>query len=549
MLSLLIFLPIPAIVMILLLAKKQEEYYKYIAAFTVTAQLLLAVYLYVAYANGIIFSEQFNWVNLSLGAFGHLSVEYYLLLDGINVSMVLLSGIVLCVGVFASWNVKNHLKGYFTLYLLLSMTIFGCFLAWDLFLFFLFFEFMLLPMYFLIGIWGGERKEYASIKFILYTLFGSVFILIAIIALYFCVIDPVQTATLMGSEFSVDQIQALLNEGKIPQENLVHTFNLKYIFDANNYIPGSLLSRGSDALLFGVEARMLMFVFLLFGFLIKLPAVPFHTWLPDAHVEASTPVSVVLAGVLLKVGAYGLIRIAFGIFPDAAFDAAWYIGLIGVVSIIYGAMNAIAMVDFKKMIAYSSVSHMGFVLLGLASFTVEGMNGTIYQMFSHGILAALLFLIAGVLYDRTSTRLIENFRGLATKMPVYVSFVTIAFFASFGMPGFSGFIAELLILLGAFNAEAVNGAIPSWMAMVALLGVLLGAVYFLWAMQRMFFGKFWIKRGVSWNMSTFDLTQRELLMMLPLAVLAVVFGFFPSLLTEVIGSSVADLITKINPLP
>ncbi|MFL5728903.1 MAG: NuoM family protein, partial [Cytophagaceae bacterium] len=316
------------------------------------------------------------------------------------------------------------------------------------------------------------------------------------------------------------------------------------MMDPGNYIPGSLMHAFSETRIWGVGVRHLAFLSIFIGFAIKMPSVPFHTWLPDAHVEAPTPVSVVLAALLLKVGAYGIIRIAYPVFPEGAAYYAKWIALLGVISIIYGAFNALAMKDLKKLIAYSSVSHMGFVLLGIASLTVEGMNGAIYQMFSHGILTSMLFLIVGVLYDRTHDRTIENYRGLASRMPNYTIVVTVAFFASLGLPGFSGFIAELFVLLGAFHSHTLNGFVPRWMAVVAVSGILIGAGYYLWTLQKMFFGKFWIKTPKYYE-ALQDLSKRELIMLVPLIIAAILFGLFPGLLFDLVSPSVSDLISFI----
>src|SRR5690606_25814266 len=248
----------------------------------------------------------------------------------------------------------------------------------------------------------------------------------------------------------------------------------------------------------GVPARLVGFIVLFIAFAIKVPIVPLHTWLPDAHVEAPTPISIILAGILLKIGGYGIIRICYSIFPDMAALTNWWLALIGIVSIIYGALNALAQKDLKRMIAYSSVSHMGFVLLGVASLTAEGVSGAIFQMISHGFLSAALFFMVGVLYDRVHDRYIYNFRGLASIMPKYTAYVAIAFFASLGLPGFSAFIGEAFVIIGAFNAESMATGIPRWMAIAGSIGILLSAAYFLWTLQRMFFGQTRLQGGVAW---------------------------------------------------
>ncbi|CAN5232681.1 NADH-quinone oxidoreductase subunit M [soil metagenome] len=565
LLSFLIFIPLVASLIVVSIPENLKHVYKYIAFTAVLFQLFIALYIYFHFTgqpgtgtgvnieNDFLFSEKISWINMDLGMLGKLSIDYFLAVDGLSVSLVLLATFVLLIGVISSWGIRDKLKGYFALYLLLSSSVVGCFIALDFFLFYLFFEFMLLPMYFLIGLWGGPRREYASIKFFLYTLAGSIFILIAIIALYLSVIDPAKTVLEIGlasSPFDVttemlSEVQSRLSANQINPENMVHTFNMISMTDSRNFIPGSLLSLIENASMGGVSLRLWIFLALFIGFMIKLPAVPFHTWLPDAHVEAPTPISVVLAGILLKIGGYGLIRTAFSIFPEGVHHFSWWIGLIGIISIIYGAMNALAMSDLKKLIAYSSVSHMGFVMLGLASLTVEGVNGAIYQMFSHGIITSMLFLITGVLYERTHDRKIENYGGLAQVMPYFTVVVVMAFFASLGLPGFSGFIAELLVFLGSFKSASVNELLPRWMAILATSGLILSAAYYLWTLQRMFFGKLYIRKA-DWKKQLTDLTAREYLMFIPLLIASIAFGIFPHLLLNIIGGSVNRFVVMTN---
>ena len=557
LLSIILFLPLLAGLILLGIPARFTHAGRWLALVASLLQLLFASVLWagfktgagapvgVALESGYQFLEKADWFTLELGSLGKMAVQYLVGVDGLSVTMVWLSAFVLLIGAISSWNIRENTKGYFLLYLLLSCSVVGCFVALDLFLFYLFFEFMLLPMYFLIGMWGGPRREYASIKFFLYTLFGSLFILVVMIGLYVSVIDPVATGIQVGllsagelSPAAISRVQVLMSHGEFASSQLVHTFNMVHMMDVNNYIPGSLLSLGA-AEVWGQPLRLVAFLALFIGFAIKLPAVPLHTWLPDAHVEAPTPISVVLAGILLKIGAYGLIRIGYSIFPEGALHYAWLVAGVGVLSIIYGAFNALAQHDLKKLIAYSSVSHMGYVLLGLAVLTPEGVSGAVFQMFSHGLISPLLFLIAGVLYDRTHDRIIENYGGLAFKMPAYTVVVVIAFFASLGLPGFSGFIAEMLVFLGSFKGAAHYQLIPYWMVVVATIGLLLGATYYLWTLQRMFFGRYYI-RNTEMEAHMTDLQPREYLMMVPLVVGIILFGIMPGLFLDVINGSVSE---------
>ncbi|AHM62188.1 proton-translocating NADH-quinone oxidoreductase subunit M [Flammeovirgaceae bacterium 311] len=542
LLSLLIFVPLLAALVLLLIPARLSDAGRWVALIATAIQILLAVALWAGFRSGAgapagVFSpqgyqfvEKLEWFSLPLGEIGYLSADYFVGVDGLSVALVLLAAIVMFIGVISSWTIHQHQKGYFLLYLLLSSTVVGCFVALDLFLFYLFFEFMLLPMYFLIGMWGGPRRAYASIKFFLYTLAGSLFILIAIVGLYISGIDPVATAAHAGVD-SAARVQLMLQEGSLNTRDMVHTFNMLYLMEPGNLIPGSLLSLQGGGAIWGHSVRLLAFLALMLGFAVKLPAVPVHTWLPDAHVEAPTPVSVVLAAILLKIGGYAILRIPYSLFPEGAIYYAPLVAGVGVLSILYGAFNALAQADLKKMIAYSSVSHMGYVLLGLAALTVEGVSGALYQMFSHGLISAALFLLVGVLYDRTHNRMIDNYGGLARRMPAFTVAVTITFFASLGLPGFSGFIAEALVFFGAFRSPSANGLLPYWMVIIAMLGLIITAAYYLWTLQRMFFGQFFV-RELHWEGSLTDLTPREYFLLVPLLAGMLVLGLFPNLLLD-----------------
>jgi NADH-quinone oxidoreductase subunit M len=420
------------------------------------------------------------------------NIHYKLGIDGLSVPLVLLSTFVCVLSCIASWNIDKMTKGYFALFLFLETGILGVFLSLDFFLFYVFFEVSLLPMYFLIGIWGGPRKEYAAIKFFLYTLVGSIGLLIVLIACY------------------------------------LYTGSFDLIA-----LPGLLRARfGALGDLYGLGK--VFFVLLMFGFLIKVPAVPVHTWLPDAHVEAPTPMSMILAAILLKLGGYGIFRVAYPLFPDAG-KALWLVfAIVGVVSIIYGALCAMAQTDFKKLVAYSSVSHMGLVTLGAAVMTPAGVNGAIFMMVAHGVTSAMMFFIVGVVYERAHHRELSRFGGLATTMPVYTGFSTVACMANLGLPALCGFVGEFLVLVGAFQAArpdsiliqghyATTGQIYT-VAVIACFGVVLTAGYMLWTIQRVFFGP---ERPEYKAFPEVD--GRELTVLTPLAVMALLLGVMPAL--------------------
>jgi NADH-quinone oxidoreductase subunit M len=492
--------------------------------------------------------EKRDWISLKLGAFGALSIDYLVGVDGLNIAFLPLTGLILLIASISALSIREKVKGFVLAFLLMAGSIAGCFVALDFFLFFIFFEFMLLPMFFLIGLWGGPAKEKAAVKFFLYTLAGSVFILMGMIALYMSSIDPVETAINFGLMAPGDMLtseiifetQQLLAGGSIPAEQIVHTFTIPYLADQSNLIPYSILSFDSETAFLGLPLRSWCFFVLVLGFLIKLPAVPVHTWLPDAHVEAPTAVSLVLAGLLLKVGAYGLFRIALPIFPELLVQYAMPLSVIGLLSLLYGGLNALGSPDLKRMIAYSSVSHMGYVLIGLAALTAEGLGGAIFQCISHGLISSFLFLIAGVVYDRTQNRNRDDFAGLVNPMPRFVALAMLGFFASMGIPGFSGFIGEILVVLGAFKSAGFNQLIPRWVAIASTFGMFLSAAYYLYTARKMFLGEFWVKdKSIQENLK--DLNFREYIMLMPLLATIILLGIFPQYLMEYINPAVEKL--------
>jgi NADH-quinone oxidoreductase subunit M len=371
-------------------------------------------------------------------------------------------------------------------------------------------------MYFLIGVWGGPRREYAAIKFFLYTLLGSVLMLLAMIALYF------STNVYIDAQGVTYSVAEAVKAGMQGLER-IHTFNIIAMMDPGNLVPGSLLA-GWDT-----SWRFVAYVALFIGFAIKVPLFPFHTWLPDAHVEAPTAISVILAGVLLKMGAYGMLRISFPVFPDAMRHFSWELALLGVISMVYGALVAMAQTDFKKLIAYSSISHMGVVILGMASMNTQGMTGAVFQMFNHGTITAMLFLIVGVIYDRTHTRGLNEFGGLMNKMPRYAAVMSIAFFAALGLPGLSGFISEAFSLLGAFQTFRT-------LTIIGAVTIVLTAGYMLWVLQRVFLGTLPEK----WQGLT-DMDGRETLMLVSLAVIVIFLGIYPSPMLDLMNASLNSL--------
>lgn len=512
-LSWITLLPILGMVIILFIPKTQEKAIKGLTLLITSIQVILAIVILAGfnYAKGGVFDassfqfiEKFRWIDIEgFSWIGRVKIDYYLGIDGLSAPLVLLTAIICFISTLSSFSISKSVKGYFAMFLLLDTGMMGVFVSLDFFLFYIFWELMLLPMYFLIGIWGGPRKEYAAIKFFLYTLLGSVFILLAVIGLYFSTTETLAD----GSK--------------------VFTFNMIAMMDPANYSANGILSPFNPD-----NWRFIAFLGLFIGFAIKIPMFPFHTWLPDAHVEAPTAISVILAGVLLKMGTYGILRVNYTMFPEITKQLIWYIALFGMINIIYGALTAMAQKDFKKLIAYSSISHMGFVLLGMASLNTLGISGAVLQMFNHGTITAMLFLIVGVIYDRAHTRDIDGFGGLGVQMPIYTGFTTLAFFAAIGLPGLSGFISEAFVFLGSFGFETIRV-----IAIISTLGILLGAGYMLWTLQRIYLGKL----NEKWATLP-DMDFREYAMLVPLSLIIIFLGIYPSAMLDLMNTSVNSMV-------
>ncbi|HJU10129.1 MAG TPA: NADH-quinone oxidoreductase subunit M [Candidatus Binataceae bacterium] len=479
-LTLITFIPLVGMVLILICPPAIKSAYKWIAAAATVPQLVIAGWLYANFntnTTAIQFVERYSWIRA-------YHIFYFMGVDGISISMVLLTAIICFISVFASFSIDRGEKGYYALLMLLDTGMMGVFVALDFFLFYIFWEVMLLPMYFLIGIWGGPRREYAAIKFFLYTLLGSVLILLVMLGLYY-----------YGATPTFDMTQLAAQSGS-----------------------------------YSLNFQRICWIALFIGFAIKIPAFPFHTWLPDAHVEAPTAISVILAGVLLKMGTYGILRVNYSILPAASHELAWiFLGLIGTINIVYGAMVAMAQTDYKKLVAYSSISHMGYVMLGMASFTAAGINGAVLQMFNHGTITAMLFILVGVIYDRAHHREINGFGGLAQQMPVYAGITGFAFFAALGLPGLSAFISEVLVLIGAWRTHPI-------MTIFGAGTAILTAAYLLWCFQRIYLGP------LNERYRLFrDLTFREGFTLVPLAIIVVILGWYPHAVLGLLQTSLNHL--------
>jgi NADH-quinone oxidoreductase subunit M len=489
-LTLITFLPVAGAALLLFMRKASTGAIRNIALIVSLLTLLISLPLFSKFDSsnpGMQFEQSVAWIP-SLG------VQYHVGIDGISLFLVLLTTVLTPIAILSSWNsIEKRVREYYLFMLMLETGMIGVFVALDLFLFYVFWEVMLVPMYFLIGVWGGQRRIYAAVKFFLYTMVGSVLMLVAIITLYFL--------------------------------NGATTFDFSAI----------LANLQSGTLLLSTTQQYWLFLAFFFAFAIKVPLFPLHTWLPDAHVEAPTAGSVILAGVLLKMGTYGIVRFCLPMFPEATRELTPLISFLAVVGIIYGALVAMVQTDIKKLVAYSSVSHLGFVVLGIFALNEQGLQGAMYQMLNHGISTGALFLLVGMIYDRRHTRLIDEFGGLADPLPVFSTIFMIVTFSSIGLPMLNGFVGEFLILLGAFNANVT-------FAVVATSGVILSAVYMLWMYQRVIFGEVTNPK----NKHLVDLDFREKLILFPLVALIFWMGIYSESFLRKMDTSVNQVLLHLK---
>jgi NADH-quinone oxidoreductase subunit M len=497
LLTILILLPVAgtlALVGYSFMSSRREEHYRWIALVLTAATFVVSLLLLRGIgASGaeLRFEENVSWI-------GAIGSRYHVAVDGISLWLVLLTTLLMPISVLSSWTaVRKRQLSYYAFLLILESAMIGVFVSFDLLLFYLFFEASLVPMFFLIGIWGGERRVYAAVKFFIYTAVGSLLMLVGIISLYF----------------------------------IYHTFDYTTLLQAITASP--LTDR----------AEFWLFLAFALAFCIKVPLFPFHTWLPDAHTEAPTAGSVILAGVLLKMGTYGLMRFNLALFPNAA--RLWAPVIIGlaVIGIIYGALVAMVQPDVKRLVAYSSVSHMGFVVLGLFSFTELGMQGALYQMLNHGVSTGALFLFVGFIYERRHTRMISEFGGLAKPMPWFSTLFVFASLSSIGLPFLNGFVGEFFILLGTWTSHAVGR--PWLTTMLAATGVIWAAVYMLWMLQRVVFGPITNPE----NEGLLDLNKRELGLLAPLLVLMLFMGVYPRVFLDRSQPSVEVIRARVSSSP
>jgi len=484
-LSLITFLPIIGVFFILSIETKRQELVRVTAMIISCVVFFISLPLYCGFDSrtcDMQFVEKLQWIP----SFG---IQYHVGIDGISLFLILLTTFITPLSILASWHVTKHVKEYMIAMLVLETGMIGVFISLDMFLFYVFWELMLIPMYLLIGVWGGPRRIYAAVKFFIYTMAGSVFMLLAIIGLYF----------------------------------LNHRATGEYTFNLLEYYHLEL----------SFAVQFWLFLAFAFAFAIKVPMFPFHTWLPDAHVEAPTAGSVILAGVLLKMGTYGFVRFCLPLFPEASRAFIPVISWMAITGIVYGALVSMVQDDLKKLVAYSSVSHLGFVMLGVFAFNVQGLEGGIVQMVNHGISTGALFLVVGMLYERRHTRLIADFGGLTKQMPVFATLFLIVTLSSIGLPGLNGFVGEFLILVGAFKSNVLY-------ASIATSGIILAAVYMLWMFQRVMFQEITHEE----NKTLKDVNKREIIILIPIIVMIFWIGIYPNSFLRKMDASVNNLLKQ-----
>jgi len=493
-LSAIVFLPLAGAMVILLLLKDARQIRLWAAAITIVELALTLVAFVIFRTADYRRVGDMEMVEVYRDWIPALDIQYHLGVDGLSVPLVLLTGLLGMCAVFASWHVQVRVKEYFMWLLVLQTAVTGVFVSLDFVLFFVFWELELLPMYFLISIWGSGRKEYSAMKFLIFTLLGSAFMFVGILALYFSV-----------GTFNMVELQSMSDGAQL-------------------IIPAGTI-----------------FAFLFTAFAVKLPVWPVHTWLPDAHTDAPTAVSVMLAGVLLKMGGYGMIRVAVGMFPSKAQEYAWVLAVIAVISVLYGAVVTVRQTDLKRLIAFSSISHMGYVLLGIASVvgmggavSSVGLTGAAMQMFTHGTITGLLFLLVGLVYEKAHTRHIPDMGGLAAQMPIIAVAFLVAGLASLGLPGTSGFVSELLVFLGTFP-------VWGWITALAVFAIVITAGYILWMLQRVFFGPS-LPRFTNLG----DATVVEAVPMVVLIVAIMVVGIYPSIISDVFKQGLEPIIQSLQ---
>ena len=489
LLSVLIFFPVVGATALMMLRGDDDKFIRSIAMLVSVAEFLFSLLLLRGVpigSSGYQLEESSKWITAP-------PIHYHLAVDGISMFLVLLTTFLTPISVWASWqSIQHRVKEFFVMLLLLEVGVVGVFLSLDLFLFFLFWELMLIPMAFLIGIWGHERRVYAAVKFVLYTMAGSILMLVGIIWLY--------NAT---GTFDLPTIQQMLTNGQ---------------------------------LVLGSRTEMLLFLAFFVAFAIKVPVFPLHTWLPDAHVEAPTAGSVMLAGVLLKLGTYGMIRFCLPLFPEASHRAARWVAVLAIIGIIYGALVSMVQPNLKKLVAYSSVSHLGFVVLGIFAFHRISMQGAVFQMLAHGVSTGALFLLVGMLYDRRHTFEISEFGGLSTPMPKLAAFFLFVALSSLGLPMLNGFVGEFLILLGTYQRHW------GWAAWAAL-GVILSACYLLWSYQRVFFGDITCEK----NRTLVDVSAREHWVLATMAVVILWMGIGSPFITRRTAAATQTVMDQAEP--